>query len=282
MANTDTGVAILSSVGFGSLSLEEYKHMARQTGPDILVGLGDVALIDSPGRKRRDRMCLRTEQWMRSVLENPPSRHGRSDPISMFAPVIPLEPEEQSSYLELLVANTSGGHILGLVFYKEFPLVELPSPLSYHCRLCLIEAKSPQEILAQISDGFDMFPASFAQQATEAGICLSFVFPQPKTDQVPEGALGYDMWHPEYATDTRPMLESCKCYSCQRHMRAYVQHLLNAKEMLAWTLLQIHNLQMMEEFFAAIRSSIAQGCFENHRQNFARYYTSELPTIRKI
>jgi queuine tRNA-ribosyltransferase len=52
---------------------------------------------------------------------------------------------------------------------------------------------------------------------------------------------------------------------------------LSAKEMVAWTLLQIHNHHTMDLFFQAVRESIADGTFSVKAAAFERNYTSELP-----
>jgi len=69
----------------------------------------------------------------------------------------------------------------------------------------------------------------------------------------------------------------CKCYACRKHHRAYVQHLLTAKEMTAWVLLQIHNVKIVSNFFAAIRGSITRGTFEEDCKTFAQTYEEEFP-----
>ena len=60
--------------------------------------------------------------------------------------------------------------------------------------------------------------------------------------------LGLDLWSPTYATDLSPLREGCECYACGSHHRAYVRHLLDAKEMLGWVLLQIHNHHTLDVF----------------------------------
>lgn len=61
----------------------------------------------------------------------------------------------------------------------------------------------------------------------------------------------------KYELDDRPIEEGCGCPACQQYSRAYIRHLLKAKEMLGMRLLVLHNLyfynNMMEEIRAAIR-----------------------------
>ena len=60
-------------------------------------------------------------------------------------------------------------------------------------------------------------------------------------------------------TDPRPIEEGCQCPACRHYSRAYIRHLLKAKEMLGLRLVVLHNLYfyntMMEEIRAAIREN---------------------------
>ncbi|RME06104.1 MAG: tRNA guanosine(34) transglycosylase Tgt, partial [Anaerolineae bacterium] len=49
----------------------------------------------------------------------------------------------------------------------------------------------------------------------------------------------------EFARDPRPLVEGCSCYTCSRFSRAYLRHLVTAREMLGATLLSIHNLHTL-------------------------------------
>jgi queuine tRNA-ribosyltransferase len=66
-----------------------------------------------------------------------------------------------------------------------------------------------------------------------------------------------------YARDQRPIDESCNCYTCQTFSRAYLRHLIAAKELLAGTLLSIHNLHALIDLMQILRSSILDDTFEN-------------------
>jgi queuine tRNA-ribosyltransferase len=71
-----------------------------------------------------------------------------------------------------------------------------------------------------------------------------------------------------YAHDTRPIDESCDCYTCQNFTRAYIRHLVVAKEMLASTLLSIHNLRTLVHLMEDIRQSIIKGHFHTFAADF--------------
>ena len=71
----------------------------------------------------------------------------------------------------------------------------------------------------------------------------------------------------EYARDKHPIDESCSCYTCQSFSRAYLRHLIQAKEMLAATLLSIHNLHTLIHLAKDLRDAILRGDFEEVAAN---------------
>eukprot|EP00470_Lotharella_oceanica_P004607 CAMPEP_0170175550 /NCGR_PEP_ID=MMETSP0040_2-20121228/8611_1 /TAXON_ID=641309 /ORGANISM="Lotharella oceanica, Strain CCMP622" /LENGTH=173 /DNA_ID=CAMNT_0010417571 /DNA_START=12 /DNA_END=533 /DNA_ORIENTATION=- len=63
----------------------------------------------------------------------------------------------------------------------------------------------------------------------------------------------------KYSSDFGPIDDECRCFTCQNYSRAYINHLLKAKEPVGHTLLTIHNLQFMNDTMAKIRSDILAG-----------------------
>jgi queuine tRNA-ribosyltransferase len=66
-----------------------------------------------------------------------------------------------------------------------------------------------------------------------------------------------------FARDERPIDETCDCYTCRTFTRAYLRHLIVAKELLAGTLISIHNLRALIRLTESIRTYIADGSFES-------------------
>ena len=68
-----------------------------------------------------------------------------------------------------------------------------------------------------------------------------------------------NLMNAKFQTDSRPIEEGCQCPACKHYSRAYIRHLLKAKEMLGLRLIVLHNLYfyntMMEEIRAAIREN---------------------------
>ncbi|GAX79060.1 hypothetical protein CEUSTIGMA_g6500.t1 [Chlamydomonas eustigma] len=77
-----------------------------------------------------------------------------------------------------------------------------------------------------------------------------------------------NLWSTTHRLDKGPLLKGCTCFTCKKHSRAYVQHLLQVHEMLAEVLLDMHNVHHYHSFMQQIRASIQEGSFEEYRQWF--------------
>jgi queuine tRNA-ribosyltransferase len=71
-----------------------------------------------------------------------------------------------------------------------------------------------------------------------------------------------------FAKDSHPIDDTCTCYTCQHFSRAYLRHLIVAKEMLSATLLSIHNLHTLLEFVKEMRQSILDARFTDFVENY--------------
>lgn len=68
----------------------------------------------------------------------------------------------------------------------------------------------------------------------------------------------------EYARAEEPIDAACSCYTCQTFSRAYLRHLIHAKEMLSATLLSIHNLHTLVQLAKDLRAAILRDEFEQY------------------
>ncbi len=71
-----------------------------------------------------------------------------------------------------------------------------------------------------------------------------------------------------FAHDPAPIDDNCGCYTCQHFSRAYIRHLIIAREMLAATLLSIHNLYTLLALVRDMRQAILDGQFDGFTQDY--------------
>lgn len=69
-----------------------------------------------------------------------------------------------------------------------------------------------------------------------------------------------------YELDTRPIEEGCQCPACRRYSRAYIRHLLKAKEMLGMRFCVLHNLYYYNHLMEQIRNALDEGRFAEFKK----------------
>ena len=220
----------------------------------------------------------RTLAWLQELISVMEDEEDGAPRTALFAPILPIEAEQQTYYLEALQDELRDS-VSGLALYDLASVEAIPKNLRDLPRLSLSAATSPHEILDAMALGIDTFTIPFISETTDAGIALDFTFPAHSDAQC-EGRLplGVDMWSTTFASDSSPLSMDCQCYTCLNHHRAFVHHLLNAKEMLGWVLLQLHNHHSVDKFFTGARDSIQNGSFESDRVKFEKLYATEVCT----
>ena len=74
-----------------------------------------------------------------------------------------------------------------------------------------------------------------------------------------------NLFNAKYETDHRPIEEGCQCPACKHHSRAYIRHLLKAKEMLGMRLCVLHNLYFYNTMMEEIRAAIEAGNYSEYK-----------------
>ena len=75
-----------------------------------------------------------------------------------------------------------------------------------------------------------------------------------------------------YEKDWRPLDEECDCYTCKNYTRAYIRHLVKAKEILGVRLLSIHNLKFLTNLMEKVRIEIERDNLLNFKEEFYKKY----------
>jgi queuine tRNA-ribosyltransferase len=119
----------------------------------------------------------------------------------------------------------------------------------------LMGVGTPEDLIAAVAAGVDMFDCVLP---TRNG----------RTGQAFTSRGKVNIKNAQWAKDTRPLDEACKCSVCARHSRAYLRHLYLSDEMLARILLTHHNLAFFLDTMRAVRQAIRSGVFSKFRRDF--------------
>ena len=75
-----------------------------------------------------------------------------------------------------------------------------------------------------------------------------------------------NLFNAKYELDPRPIEEGCQCPACRHYSRAYIRHLLKAKEMLGMRLCVLHNLYFYNTMMEEIRQALDDGRYEEYKK----------------
>jgi len=118
---------------------------------------------------------------------------------------------------------------------------------------------TPPQLLKMIALGVDMFDCVLPSRVARNGLVFT-----------PDGPI--NLRNERFRQDDSPIVDGLANYTCRNFSRAYLRHLVLAEEMLAGTLLTLHNLHFYLDLMAQVRAHIEAGDFAIwHRDWIERY-----------
>jgi queuine tRNA-ribosyltransferase len=132
---------------------------------------------------------------------------------------------------------------------------ELPEDKPKH----MLGISEPDDIFESIENGIDTFDCVSPTRVGRNGSAYTY-----------EGRV--NIVASRYRQDFSPIIIDCQCYTCQNYTRAYLHHLLHAKELLANTLMSIHNEYFIIKLVDDIRVSIEDSSFFKLKEKWLRSY----------
>ena len=118
----------------------------------------------------------------------------------------------------------------------------------------LMGVGTPANILEAVERGVDLFDCVYPSRNGRHGHVYTS---QGKRN----------LFNAQYSTDARPIEEGCGCPACRHYSRAYIRHLLKAKEMLGMRLCVLHNLYFYNHLMEEIREALEEERFEAYKKN---------------
>ncbi len=119
----------------------------------------------------------------------------------------------------------------------------------------LMGVGTPSDIVKAVSLGVDLFDCVIPTRSARFGR----LFTKDKFINIRNGA---------FVEDLSPICPECDCYTCKNFSRAYLSHLIRAKEPLFIELSSIHNLRFYEKLMSDIRNAIKEGRYKEFLKEF--------------
>jgi queuine tRNA-ribosyltransferase len=120
----------------------------------------------------------------------------------------------------------------------------------------LMGVGKPADLVGAVARGIDMFDCVLP---TRSG----------RTEQAFTRCGPVTLSNARHRDDPRPLDDRCACPACRKHSRAYLHHLINAKEMLGAMLLTWHNLHYYQDLMREMRTAIGEKRFGTFADQFA-------------
>jgi queuine tRNA-ribosyltransferase len=258
----DDGVEFRSHLSGETLFLGPRESMSiqRELGSDIAM-LFDECPPHGCSESELEAAVKRTLDWAAICAEQP-----RADGQFYFGIVQGANsPELRRSCAEELVAMDFDGYAVGGVSVGEpepemMHAVEISEPyLPENKARYAMGLGTPAQLVELVARGIDMFDCVLPTRVARNG-----------TAYTSGGAINLRAGHQK--ENFGPIEEGCECFACTHHTRAYLRHLLKAGEILGLRMLSVHNSHFYHEVMRQIRRHLAEGTFDDYREEFiARY-----------
>lgn len=229
-------------------------------GADILMAFDECIAWPSP-RADVERAVERTLAWARRSV----ARHPRDGRAVFGIGQGGVHADLRRACLDRILELPFDGFALGGLWVGEergafLEMIEVSTERIPRDRpRYLMGVGSPPEILDAVERGIDMFDCVLPTRNARNGQALT-----------PEGPLR--LRNAAFISDARPLSADCPCLACRDFTRAYLRHLVMAKEILGATLLTLHNLTFMSRLMASIRTAIEEGRFLELKRAFLDAY----------
>lgn len=165
---------------------------------------------------------------------------------------IRIEHAKEISAMEL-DGYAIGGLAVGESHEEMYHIIEETVPfLPEEKPTYLMGVGTPANILEAVDRGVDFFDCVYPSRNGRHGHVYTNL-----------GKL--NLFNAKYEKDSHPISEECGCPACRNYSRAYIRHLLKAKEMLGMRLCVLHNLYFYNNMMSEIRQAIEDGQYREYK-----------------
>ena len=216
-------------------------------------------------RKYVEDSVARTTRWLHRCKEEMARLNGLEDTINKEQLLfginqgaifndIRIEHAKQIAELDL-PGYAVGGLAVGESHEQMYDVLDNVVPyLPQNKPTYLMGVGTPANILEAVDRGVDFFDCVYPSRNGRHGHVYTN-----------HGKL--NLFNQKFEKDMRPIEEGCGCPTCRSYSRAYVRHLLKAKEMLGMRLCVLHNLYFYNTMMEEIRNALDAGEFKTYKKN---------------
>jgi queuine tRNA-ribosyltransferase len=233
-----------------NLTPEKSIQIQNALGADVIMAFDECPPADATQEEVK-KAIDRTSRWLERCFQ----AHQRPQEQALF-PIV-----QGGSFLDLRQASVESllsfeaiGYAIGGVSVGEAPelihrTVQFTTPLLPADKpRYLMGVGTYREMARAVAAGIDLFDCVIPTRLGRHGAALV-------------RGERWNLKNARFREDFTPLDSTCTCYTCQNFSRAYLNHLIKAKEMLGYILLSIHNIHELVRFTQEMRRAIVDDRF---------------------
>ena len=211
--------------------------------------------------------CARTARWLKICIDEVKKNNaepGAINPKQMLFGInqgstyedLRADHMKQIAEFEGLDGYAIGGLAVGESAEEMYNIIDVVQPFMPTDKpRYLMGVGTPVNILEAVRRGVDFFDCVMPSRNARHGNLFTW-----------NGKM--NLLNEKYMNDPRPIDENCGCPACRHHSRAYIRHLIKAKEALGMRLAVIHNLYFYNELMQKIRDALDGDYYESFYQKY--------------
>lgn len=227
---------------------EKSIEIQNNLGADIIMAFDECA--DPGDSEYIEKAMERTHRW----AERSKKAHSRVDQALFGIVQGGVSSDLRRKSAEFLCDLEFPGYAIGGLSVGEtkeemHQVLDLVTPiLPSEKPRYLMGVGTPEDLLNGVSRGIDLFDCVLPTRLARHKSVFTLT-----------GKL--NLSNKKFAQDPNPIENACDCYTCNHFSRGYLRHLIIAKEMLASTLMSIHNLRVLISLSELMRNAILENRF---------------------
>lgn len=263
-AITDDGVTFRSHIDGSKhyFDAEKVMDIQSQLGSDIVMAWDECSAYGST-YDQSAKAVKRTISWLDRCAKAKSNNNQMLFPIiqgNMYEDLRILSAKQTVEYAQCGIAI--GGLSVGEPSDLMYRMLDVLQPmLPTNMPRYIMGVGTPDYIIESVRRGIDMFDCVLPTRTARNGTALTS-----------KGKIS--LRNACFKDDFSPLDEECDCYACKGFSKSYLRHMVNSGEILAATLLSIHNIHFLQTLAQNLRQAVIDGNLKEFAAAFYNKYYS--------
>lgn len=257
----EEGVTFQSHIDGRKIFMGPEESMRIQSNLGSTIAMAFDECVENPAEySYAKQSCARTVRWLERCKAEMERLNAQPDTVNPKQLLFGINQgctyaDLRREHMKQIAALDLDGYAIGGLAVGEpadvmYEMIEAVEPFAPKNKIrYLMGVGTPVNILEAVSRGVDLFDCVMPSRNARHGHLFTS-----------EGIINLN--NEKYAEDLSPVDAACNCPVCRQFSRAYLRHLLKAKELLYHRLSVLHNLYFYNQLMADIRLALEENRFE--------------------